>query len=445
MPIWATHPRIQEGELLSSWLIRIAAECGMTLSEFGKATLPLPNNKKLNLLNVDRNPSDDFLRAIFVGTGVPLERIKEATLLPEEGYLFSQSGEGASRWIAPTNTTQTAKHDRNAGLAYCPECFRSDKKPYYRKLWRYSFIAICPTHRIPLRNACPHCNTPYGNLIQSTYKNTDLYNPIAGCRSCGKNFCDISTPSLLNKDLIEQTLTIQDKIQSIVNCGCIELPNYGYVYSRAFLNGLYGTIQTLALSKYAKEKLSYLMNLSGIKLDTKTQANLSLDRAEFDRNSAEERAALICLAYWLMSDWPRRLEAYIEKFKISLFRSFLGRDQTYWLSSTMPIKIPLGKISDEEFANAKDILERRLNRPEQYYSVTTREVLAFIRDSMNEPSEAKPPTTSLSPWNVAFSKSWESDREIEKQRRLARIIELKRLKAIREKLEDQQKKLKNEN
>lgn len=404
----------------------------------------MPKNKKVNLLNVDRLPSDDLLQNISEGTGVPLERIREATMLPEEGYLFSQSGEGESRWIAPTNTTQTAKHDNNSGLAYCPECFRSDKKPYYRKLWRYSYIAICPNHQLPLRNACPHCNTPYDNLIQSTRKNIDLNSPIAGCRSCGKSYCNISTPSPLSKELIDQTLAIQDKIQSTINQGCIELPYYGYVYSRAFLNGLYGAIQSMALNKYTKDKLNYLMKLSGIKLDSKIQTNLSLDRTEFDRNSAEERAALLCLGYWLVGDWPLRFEAYKEKFKIGLYQSFLGKDQTYWLSSTLSIRTPIGKISDEEFDNAKDILERRLNRPSQYYEVTKREVLAFIRDSMKEPSEVKPHTTSLSPWNVAFSKSWEADREIEKQRRQARIIELKRLKTIRKEIEKKQQELKQD-
>lgn len=430
MPIWATHPRIQEGELLSSWLIRIASECGMTLPEFCKATLPVPKRQVLGPQVIDRNPADDLLLAISNGTGVSLDRIRQATMLSEEGYLFTQSGDGQLRWIAPTHSVQTAKYDNTPGLPYCPECLSGDKKPHYRKIWRYSFISVCPIHRKPLRNACPHCKKPYSNLIPFAHNYIDLCNPIAGCWSCHRDIRKTSTESTLDEGLLSAIVAIQDEILTGVNQGYFNVPGHGYVYSRAYLNGLYGILQTLTLGKNTKDRLKYLVTASGIELSHKIKSANITGKAEFDRSIAEDRVIYLYLAWWLMGEWPERLNTYAEELKLKLFLAKLRQDPTFWISNTIPPATNklVSPLSDEEFESAKRILKKRLNRPLPYYDVSQHEVMVFIRDCMKEPSGPKPRIKgSRLPASIAFSKNWADEREVEKQRKIALLDERDRI------------------
>ena len=208
MTIWAAHPQPKEDELLSSWLIRISSECGMSAINFCAEVLKVENP---NLRIVDRSPDDLLLQGLFEGTGVPVERVREASLLAEEGYVFSQSGKGSSRWIIPAITVHTNRRG-NTGMAYCPECLRADAIPYYRKNWRYAYYAVCATHRIPLRNSCPHCDSQYSHMQPGNQSRIDLLDPIRSCWSCGGNVGIVPPASPWGGDLLDMTLSIQENI-----------------------------------------------------------------------------------------------------------------------------------------------------------------------------------------------------------------------------------------
>jgi hypothetical protein len=91
VPIWATHLKLKEGEILSSWIVRLASEGGMTATLFCKIALSI---NKPNLSAIDRSPDEPLLKALSEGTGESIERIRESSMLPEDGYALSQSGKG---------------------------------------------------------------------------------------------------------------------------------------------------------------------------------------------------------------------------------------------------------------------------------------------------------------------------------------------------------------
>ena len=80
MTIWAIHLKPKEGEMLSSWIVRLAAGCGMSAEQFCKIALSI---KKPNLSAIDRAPDESILKALSEGTGESIERIWESSLLPE--------------------------------------------------------------------------------------------------------------------------------------------------------------------------------------------------------------------------------------------------------------------------------------------------------------------------------------------------------------------------
>ena len=310
MTIWAAHPQPKEDELLSSWLIRISSECGMSAINFCAEVLKVENP---NLRIVDRSPDDLLLQGLFEGTGGPVERVREASLLAEEGYVFSQSGKGSSRWIIPAITVHTNRRG-NTGMAYCPECLRADAIPYYRKNWRYAYYAVCATHRIPLRNSCPHCDSQYSHMQPGNQSRIYLLDPIRSCWSCGGNVGIAPPSSPWGGDLLDMTLSIQENILAGVCRGAFDAPGHGHVFSRAYLDAFYSIVRSLTALIGSSTRMKHVGRVSGIEFAPHQAKPLGLYRGiDIEDWRAEDRAILLCLAGWLMGDWPTRLVAYAGK------------------------------------------------------------------------------------------------------------------------------------
>jgi hypothetical protein len=329
-------------------------------------------------------------------------------------------------------------------VQHCPECMRSDKKPYYRKLWRYAFYTICPTHQIPLRSTCPHCGKSYCNLLSYVQKNIDLNQPLTACWSCGMNICDVEQPLKWGGDLLEQALAIQSNILSAVNQGSIDIPSYGYVYSRSYLDALYGVLRTLIEWRQAEARMSYVSRMSGVEFRGHvTEQDKYFGLSEFESGSAQDRAIILCLANWLMGDWPKRVMAYVEKCNISRNEVFQPNDESYWLNTSV-LQLLKQKSADghtkEEIESATLILRARMKRP-----VTDSEVKEFVTTGTLADHTAERMAKRIAgrkavqAMHQKFSKEWANQRQAEKNRRLAKIITRSESKKFMEKFRKDQK------
>lgn len=65
---------------------------------------------------------------------------------------------------------------------WCGYCFRDDismgTPPYRRLLWTFIGVSDCPEHRVPLTDACPHCN--------SVQKGRGFRRSLIECLACGR-------------------------------------------------------------------------------------------------------------------------------------------------------------------------------------------------------------------------------------------------------------------
>jgi hypothetical protein len=150
------HPKPLEDELLSSWWFRLARANFEKLHTFTGFIAP-----KVAVWNrdIDRSATLEMLEVLATKTGTPLERVKGTTLGNYEGKLFQEFGaNGSWRWIMPVGVYHRTR--RNYGLQYCPLCLREDPIPYFRRIWRLSFVTVCPRHWLPLHDRCPKCNAP---------------------------------------------------------------------------------------------------------------------------------------------------------------------------------------------------------------------------------------------------------------------------------------------
>ncbi len=434
MKIWASHPKPKEGEILSSWIIRIAAGCGMTATEFCKTTLNIP---KPNLREIDRYPDELLLKALSDGTGVPIETIFQTSMATEEGYVFSLTGDGETYWTITPLTSHSKITEFTQGMAYCPACFGSDEVPYYRKDWQYAFNPICSIHHTPLRSSCPHCNLPFTFLQPVANKRIkSMPLQVSTCWSCGGNVGTFKQESHQNDDVFDHALSIQKFILNGIANGGFEVPGYGFVHTRAYLDVMHCVIDSLAIARYSTDRSNHVSRKSGLNFEKFGISNNWYDRTDFEHLRAESRAKSLCLANWLMGEWPRRLVEYAKHFNLTYSKLFKSIDVPHWLLTTArPQLLPEQNdaCSDEEKEFATKLLRSKMKRP-----VTPSEAKEFMEiGSLGDHSAKRMAHKEKSDaMHKIFSLKWEFEKESAKRRRQAKAIERKKYKPEKKKITD---------
>ncbi|MDT4811007.1 TniQ [compost metagenome] len=151
------HPQPLPGEILSSWMVRLAFSNGFPLHSFYSGLLefkgPLWNR------DIDRHPSDRLLELLSLQTRQPVATLRRMTLCSYEGTLFPELlMNGDVRWLLPLGLFH--RNRKRAGLQFCPMCLRNDLVPYYRLAWRIASVVVCPVHHCVMEDICPQCQSP---------------------------------------------------------------------------------------------------------------------------------------------------------------------------------------------------------------------------------------------------------------------------------------------
>lgn len=154
---WPCFPRAQDGELLSSWLCRVAWANGLSYWALYRL---LWGDRRFITQDVDRVPHSLRFCELAQRTEHRTGEIRKLGLFGEQGdALFRQSDlltrEPWHYWTLPIGgASQGASR---ASLTYCPDCLRADPEPFIRRNWRYTAIFACEAHARLLVAGCPHC------------------------------------------------------------------------------------------------------------------------------------------------------------------------------------------------------------------------------------------------------------------------------------------------
>src|SRR5260370_39095852 len=73
--LWPAHPKLQQDEMLSSWIVRLARANGMPTRVFWRV---INSDHALRFATVDRRLSEPLFRVLSEGTGVPIAEIRQA-------------------------------------------------------------------------------------------------------------------------------------------------------------------------------------------------------------------------------------------------------------------------------------------------------------------------------------------------------------------------------
>lgn len=153
---WSRRVEPVDDELLSSYLVRTADEHCADPYRFCMHTLgdmPVWNR------DIDRTASPEVRTRIAELSDRSLEEVDRMTLAPWELQLRGSVPD--SRWTTGTwiNSIGVYHRVRKAhGLQVCMTCL--EESGAYLRIWRLSFVTVCPRHLSLLIDACPTCGAP---------------------------------------------------------------------------------------------------------------------------------------------------------------------------------------------------------------------------------------------------------------------------------------------
>lgn len=226
------RPRPFPGELLNSWLIRLATENGVSNGCFARQVLDVDRLSLIGAIDTDEIPG--LLSRLTSLTGVPVKEIIKLAFYD-------------SRWTIPgivpirgipkiAKMSFETKRSNQEGLRICGyfraciPCWQEDPIPFIRRIWRQRFTTTCAKHSVILINQCNRC----GNRLDSSFRHgislkKHFFESIAICRHCGADFRDQPHPAIDDFYVLHSTWVGNDKLENWI---AVEK-----VYQRSFERG----------------------------------------------------------------------------------------------------------------------------------------------------------------------------------------------------------------
>lgn len=187
------RPRPRNDELLSSWLVRLATQNGVSPSCFANEVLSIADLKLLGTIDTWKIPS--FLERLGTLTGIPIRSLRQRTFYHLD-FFWSIPG------IAPINGSPTyarmefyKRHGsepkglrRHGAYRACIQCWREDAAPYVRSKWRYRFTTTCAKHKVILIDSCARCSSRLNSSFSRSLARANYFHhELSVCRHCGND------------------------------------------------------------------------------------------------------------------------------------------------------------------------------------------------------------------------------------------------------------------
>lgn len=354
--ILPAHPHPLTDELLSSWMIRLAVSNGWHAHTFYSKILgyqrPIWNR------DIDKFVHSDLVFMLHETTGIGIEGIRRMNLQCFNGEIFNSSGGGANLpWVLPLGIYHREHH--HAGLQVCPQCLKDDSSPYYRKHWRLSFCCTCPKHKCFLIDHCPFC----GALIE-------FHRLAIGSKNEASPPLRISLCHLCSRDL-SCVVSESTETNALLGAGMYSKFMDGYLNNvwdpclptcLCFFQGLRTLIKGI-LSRYSTKLMHQYSELNGVE-SIKIRPKWTIDHY-----NVQERYYLMCLVFWLISDWPKNFQTLAAKgfLRRSAFSEAI-LPSPFWIRSEIEAELPCGNVmpSRSELLNILKYIENKYG----YLSVT---------------------------------------------------------------------------
>ena len=164
-----------------------------------------------------------FMSKLSSKSRIPFKKLRDMSLQSYSGYL-SESIHTNTRNKLIVPIKNRGRINMMKGIRFCPICLKTDEQPYFRKIWRLSFITACQKHKCFLEDSCQSCQLPI------TLYNIKEESAFCLCTSCHKYLWE-SKPTFIKKN--SYGLYAQNKLLTTLNSGTFIFEGCTY-YSLAF-------------------------------------------------------------------------------------------------------------------------------------------------------------------------------------------------------------------
>ncbi len=200
--LWPLRPQPYQGELFSSWLVRVARCYEMPVQTFCRAVWP---GRQVWHGDVDRQIDDEAIDLLSSKVGVASSELFSMTLRAHEQYAWTSPGDESARdlYVHSGNT--------DYAIRYCPGCL-TEREAYFRLEWRLAFVTVCPRHRVPLLERCTYCTA------LCLFAKVDVHHSFGSCHCCNRHLAYVRKP-VFDKDMafqIELHADFQQKLLSVL-------------------------------------------------------------------------------------------------------------------------------------------------------------------------------------------------------------------------------------
>ena len=227
---WPIHPQIQPGEILSSWMLRIAQENGFKAYTF--YAQQFGRSREIWTRDIDHLAPDWLIDLLADRTGASVQAISATTLRAFEGVVFERiNPSGATRWLLPLGVYHRTR--RAFGQQFCPVCLATDERPYLRRRWRLAIQVVCAEHGVLLLDRCAVCSKPLAPHRADILSGRGL-SARASMRYCGYCRADLSVRGV---NVTAEDVLLQQQLDRLLDRGYFELAGTP-IYSHLFLDGL---------------------------------------------------------------------------------------------------------------------------------------------------------------------------------------------------------------
>ena len=337
LSLWPSRPRPEADELLSSWMIRLAHANGHKVQPFYRFWLGAIA-QPLWARDVDRSATRDLIDELAVRTGIPVQRLEDATLRSLQANVFHHYTDGGHlSWLMPLGIFHRDR--RRAGLMCCPACLKEDREPYFRKVWRLSFTVACVRHGTLLVEQCSSCRSTI-QPHRADHRNRSWLTSgitLAHCWNCSADLRDQATESASEADLELQRLTLQ-----AVDVGHVDATGRTGLHSILFLKGLRVLVAALLRMK----------EIGGVTFSGKQL---------FETLDVWHRSVILKEAHHHLVDWPVRFQKVFSEVRraYSQFTQY-SPDRPYWIDQEVELlnqrRLP---ITQEEIDAITRVIDRR--------------------------------------------------------------------------------------
>lgn len=270
-----------ENELLSSWLFRIAKRNYTNVSSLLHYHF---KNKNMSIKDIDlykfNKKEIQLIKEIYSVS------VKKHQLFKYNSYL-EEVITNTSRHVWISTSNRNPYYKKFCGIRFCPLCLK--EKEYFHDTWRIMLFNICEKHNCFLLNSCEKCHS------KIIYANNSYDIPMYRCHNC---FFDIRKSKLVFIKKNSKLFINHSHLKKILDNGYVILNNkWTYSFSYFYL-------------------LKFLVNI---------QLRVNNIHKYIEELSPMELSKYITVATFLLKNFPKRTNVYLQKNKLTNYCFIYGR------------------------------------------------------------------------------------------------------------------------